>query len=70
MTIEFGDVVKDTVTSFQGVALARMTALHEATQIRIHPQTLSTDGVIIGSVWIEETRLVKVENSRTTGFHT
>jgi hypothetical protein len=62
--IELNDVVRDTVTGFQGIALAHMVAVHEASQWRVHPQTLNADRAAASAfMWIEETRLVTVEGS-------
>lgn len=67
--INLGDTVEDTITGFQGVALAKMVALHEATQFRVHPKQLkNADGEMAGNVWIEETRLTLVEQSKVIGF--
>ncbi len=55
--VHLGDVVKDTITKFEGVALAKIVSLHEATQFRVHPQSCKDDGEMQPGVWIEATRL-------------
>lgn len=68
MAIELGDVVRDSITGFEGVALSKITSLHEATQFRVQPQTLIA-GAIAAAVWIEETRLARrTAQERQTGF--
>jgi len=67
--IKLGDTVKDEVTGLEGIALARLVALHEANQIRVHPQDLKPDGDVRPSVWFEETRLTVVKRAvATMGF--
>lgn len=68
--IQLGDRVRDTVSGFEGIALARMEAIHEATQFRVHPTELATDGKIKDSVWLDETRLkvIKASDGRVAGF--
>lgn len=70
--IKLGDSVRDKVTGFEGIALARMEALYEATQLRVHPSSLDASGAIRQSVWIEEDRLVtvRVEEHPIAGFGT
>jgi hypothetical protein len=58
--IVLGDKVQDKVSGFEGIALARMTAIYEATQLRVHPTELNSENKIIDSTWIEETRLEKI----------
>jgi hypothetical protein len=68
--IKLGDSVRDKVTGFEGIALARMEALYEATQLRVHPSTVNTSGEIRTSVWIEEERLatIKAAEHPNAGF--
>ena len=65
--IELGDKVVDRVTGLEGVALARITALYEATQLRVHPVTLK-DGDVREFTWLEEARCEKVSGDRLMGF--
>ena len=70
--IKLGDSVRDKVTGFEGTALARMEALYEATQLRVHPSSLNSAGDIRASQWIEEERLsvVRLEEHPVAGFGT
>jgi hypothetical protein len=65
--IELGDKVVDRVTGLEGVALARITGLYEATQLRVHPVTLK-DGDVRAFAWIEEARCERVSGERLMGF--
>jgi hypothetical protein len=66
--VKLGDKVRDSVTKFEGVALAKMDALFEATQFRIHRETLKSDGDIQGGIWIEAGRLEVLDSPRMIGF--
>jgi hypothetical protein len=67
--IKFGDSVRDKVTGLEGIVLARMEALYEATQCRVHPG-LNSSGEVRASVWIEEERLatIKAAEHPNAGF--
>ena len=65
--IELGDKVVDKVTGLEGIACARLTGLYEATQIRVHPQSLK-DGDMRAAVWLEEARCAKAPGERLAGF--
>jgi len=69
--MQIGDHVRDIVTGFEGTTMAKLTALYEATQFRVQPNTLkSDDGSIHPSVWLEEGRLEVVidPRGRMVGF--
>lgn len=69
--ISLGDLVRDEVTGFEGVVLARMECLYEATQVRIHPRALREDvGEPKASFWMEEDRCVVIEQQAVVGFRT
>jgi len=56
--IELGDRVRCKVTGFEGVAIAKQTALYEVTTWRVQPVTLrAEDGSIKPHAWLEEGRL-------------
>ena len=65
---ELGDLVRDEITGFRGIVLAKMTALYEATQCRVHPRDLDDHGNQRVSVWIEEDRLLVIEPHAVVGF--
>jgi hypothetical protein len=67
--IELGDKVVDKITGFEDIVCARLTGLFEATQIRIHPCSLSATTEIKNSVWLEEARCEKAPGGeRVCGF--
>jgi hypothetical protein len=59
--MKLGDKVRDIVTGFDGVIVAKCIFLYKATQFEVQPDQLKADGEIRAAVWFEETRLVAVE---------
>ena len=55
--IELGDRVRDTVTNFKGIAVARALWLHGCNRIAIQPQGVTGDGDIQDATWIDEPQL-------------
>jgi hypothetical protein len=58
--IELGDTVKDMVSGYEGVVLAKMTALYEMTKYRVHTAKLKDAGTR-EFMWFEEGRLVVIK---------
>jgi hypothetical protein len=65
--INLGDSVRDEITGFEGVVLARTEYLYEATILRVHARKLN-DGKIQEPVWLEEDRLEVIKESDVVGF--
>lgn len=63
MRFELGEVLKDKVTGFQGVALARTEYFTDCTHYGLCSQELK-EGKPMGWEWIDETRLVKVKSTK------
>jgi len=57
---KLGTVLKDTVTDFEGIAIARVVYLNGCVRYEIQPRKLK-DGNRIESVWIDETQLITKE---------
>lgn len=57
MKTKLGDHVKDEITGLEGVVLARLEGLYEATQCCVHQRELKPDGEVHTGVWFEEARL-------------
>ncbi|MBA7581323.1 hypothetical protein ES708_23225 [subsurface metagenome] len=55
--IKLGDIVKDTVTGLEGMAVAKIKYLNNCVQYEVQPKGLK-DGSIIKSTWIDEGQLV------------
>jgi len=58
--IKLRDKVKDTITDFRGIAVARCVYLNGCVRIEVQPKKLK-DGKMIESVWIDESQLEGVE---------
>ena len=63
-----GDLVQDEVTGFKGIVLARLDALYEASQCRVHSHELMDSGDVRAGIWIEEDRLVVIQETVVVGF--
>ena len=71
--MKLGDRVKDKVTGFSGVVLARSEGLYEVDQYRVHPESLrSDDGRPTAAMWLDAGRLevVSVADDKFVGFKT
>jgi hypothetical protein len=60
--IELGSKVKDSITGFSGIATGRAEYLHGCARVLVEPQELK-DGKPVESQWLDEPRLVVVENA-------
>lgn len=76
MRVEVGDKVKDSMTGFKGVAVARCEYLNGCVSIEIQPVKLN-NGAMLETKWIDEQQLIgesKAGNggpqSRPTGLST
>lgn len=58
--VKLGDIVKDTVTDFKGIAVARCVYLNGCVRIEVQPKEL-IDGKIIEALWIDESQLEGIE---------
>ena len=58
--IKLGSKVKDFITGFKGMAIARCVYLNGCIRIEIQPEELDKDGKIIEAVWIDESQLTKI----------
>ena len=65
---KLGDLVRDEITGFSGVVLARQDALYEASLCRVHARNLMDNGEVRGGVWFEEDRLIVEQETVVVGF--
>jgi hypothetical protein len=66
--IHLGDFVRDELTGFTGVVLARTEGLYEATTCRVHPRERREDGGLREAYIFEEDRLTVIEETAVVGF--
>lgn len=71
--ISLGDKVKDSITGFKGVAIARTIWLHGCARITVQADKLSKDGQIMDNQTFDEPQLIILKpkqakvGSRKTG---
>lgn len=69
MPINLGDLVRDTISGFTGIAVTHSVGMHEAEQFCVHAKAVGENGIPIPSVWFDTARLEKVDESeRKSGF--
>ena len=59
--INLGDKVKDSVTGFTGIAVARTEWLHGCMRILVQPDTLQKDGAVQEAVNFDEPQLLLIK---------
>lgn len=64
--IVLGDKVKDNITGFEGIAIAKCEYLNGCISIEVKPTKLDEDGEMLKAQWIDEQRLT-VRSKATTG---
>lgn len=63
-TIRLGDKVRDAVTGFSGIAVARTEWLHGCARITIQPDVLDKDGKPQDAITFDELQLQPVESQK------
>jgi len=58
MKINLGDKVKDTVTGFKGIAIARTIWLHGCARITVQPEGVQKDGKLYETQVFDEPQLI------------
>lgn len=61
--IQFGDIVKDQITGFQGKAIGLNKWLTGCAQVAIQPCVVTADGKVSDVSWFDVTRCVIVTRS-------
>lgn len=56
--VELGDKVKDTVSGFEGIAIARTEWLHGCTRVTVQPDKVDKDGKVRETHTFDEPQLV------------
>jgi len=65
--IKLGDKVKDSITGFSGIVIARCAYLNGCISIQVQPQKLGGDGKPIEPEWIDEQQLVDKSKAKAGG---
>jgi hypothetical protein len=66
--IQLGDLVRDKVTRFEGVAIGRKDYLYCSPEIWIQPTTCKEDGLPMEPVYFDEARVELVTSRNLAGF--
>lgn len=61
--ISLGDEVRDIITGFEGIAIARQEHLFQATCVKVQQRNLNDDKRPMEAVWLEEAQLERVKKS-------
>jgi len=62
--INLGDKVKDTITDFEGTAVAKIIYLNGCIRYEVKPKGLE-DGKTVEAEWIDETQLIVKDKAET-----
>ncbi len=62
MKVTLGKQYKDSISGFQGVAVARTTYLYGCVRVLIAPTKLKEDGDFLPDCWFDEPQLLSVRS--------
>lgn len=65
--VELGQMVKDTITGYEGIVIARLEQLHSCTRIQVQHLGLS-EGVPMQAQYFDEPRLEITNGEQKVGF--
>lgn len=63
LKVELGSLVRDKITGFEGIAMARAEYLTGCVHIGIQPCRLTNDGGLPDWQWLDESRLVVLQEN-------
>lgn len=66
--ITLGTKVRDRVSGFTGLATGRAEYLYTTPTVEVTPDTIGTDGKLIGAVWLEEAQLEPAGEKSAAGY--
>jgi len=62
--IELGNKVRDNITGFEGIVVARTEWINGCIRFHVQPEKLTKDGKIIDDEWFDAQRLVVVSKAK------
>ena len=65
--VELGRKVKDSITGFEGIAVARCGYLNGCVSVQVRPQELTEGGKMPKTEWIDEQQLDEVSEAKIGG---
>jgi hypothetical protein len=66
-TINLGDVARDNITGFQGVAIAKTKWLHGCTRLTLQPESTEKDGKPTEQATFDEPQLKLIKRAKHPG---
>lgn len=67
--IKLGSEVKDSITGFSGIAMARVEYLNGCIQYEVKPKKLDKNRKMLDSEWIDEEQLISKPEAKRGGPH-
>jgi len=67
MSIKLGEIVRDSISGFEGVAVARAEYLNGCISYQVEPARLNEDGSIPKAEWFDEQRLTERSGATAGG---
>lgn len=64
MKVTLGKTYKDSISGFEGIAIARATYLYGCVRVNISPTKLKPDGDFLPDCWFDEPQLVAVRSKK------
>jgi heat shock protein HspQ len=68
--IVLGQHVRDRVTGFRGVVVARIEHLYQSPEVRVQPQSVADNGQPAEATWLNEAQVESVETNHIPHFET
>ena len=62
MTIQLGDKARDSITGFEGIAVARTAWLYGCVRLTLQPEKIGKDGKMLESATFDEPQLILVKS--------
>lgn len=62
MKVKLGNIYKDSISGFSGVAVARTVYIYNCVRVMISPTKLKSDGDFLPDTWFDEEQLVSVRS--------
>jgi len=62
MKVTLGKKYKDSITGYEGIAVARAIYLYGCVRVMIIPDKLNKDGEFLTEVWFDEPQLISVRS--------
>ncbi len=62
MKVKLGNTYKDSISGFEGIAIARAVYLYGCQRVMVAPNKLKPDGDFLPDCWFDEAQLVSVRS--------